>query len=104
MLTVPLQATPAQRVSVQLGGQACQITVYQKAFGLYIDLYVNDALIIGGVICENLNRIVRDLYLGFLGDLTFIDTQGDGDPEYSGLGDRYQLLYLTPEELPEGQG
>ena len=101
---VPLQALASQNVEVQLGNQICQINVYQKLFALYVDLYVNDVLIIGGVICQNLNRIVRDLYLGFVGDLCFIDNQGDTDPNYLGLGTRYSLLYLTPADLPPGVG
>jgi hypothetical protein len=101
---IPLQALPSQDVEVQLGNQICQINVYQKLRSVYLDLYVNDALIIGGVICQNLNRIVRDLYLGFVGDLCFIDNQGDTDPVYTGLGSRYNLLYLTPSDLPPGVG
>jgi hypothetical protein len=100
MQQIPLQAVPNQALTVSLSGQACQLNVYQKTYGLFIDVYINNVLIIGGVICENLNRIVRDAYLGFLGDLVFLDTQGTDDPEYSGLADRYQLIYLLPSELP----
>jgi hypothetical protein len=101
---IPLQALPSQSPEVQLGNQICQINVYQKLGAMYLDLYVNNALIIGGVICQNLNRIVRDLYLGFVGDVCFIDNQGDTDPVYTGLGTRYSLLYLTPSDLPPGVG
>ena len=94
MLIVPLQALASQTVAVQLAAQNCQINVYQKSTGLYCDLYVSGTLIIGGVICQNLNKIVRDLYLGFIGDLVFIDTQGSNDPDYTGLGGRFSLAYL----------
>lgn len=106
MQTVPLQAIPNQTLNVQLGGQACILNVYQLAFGLFMDLYVGNSLIVTGVICENLNRIVRSLYLGFSGDLCFFDTQGGSDPQdpiYTGLGARYQLVYLTPSDL-DGAG
>jgi hypothetical protein len=73
--------------------------VYQKDAGLFCDLSVNNVLIIGGVLCFNLNRIVRDLYLGFVGDLMFSDTQGTSDPLSPGLGSRYQLFYLTLTDL-----
>jgi hypothetical protein len=34
------------------------------------------------------------------GELMLIDTQGAGqDPGFSGLGDRWQLVYLDPSEL-----
>ena len=104
MQIIPLQPLPAQNFTVNLNNQPCQISVYQKLSGLYLDLQVNNALIIGGVLCQNLNRIVRSLYLGFSGDLAFIDTQGQDDPVFTGLGDRFQLAYLAPADLPNGEG
>lgn len=99
MQTIPVQAIPNQSLQVQLGGQACTIDVYQLAYGLFMDLYVGNELVVGGVICQNLNRIVRSLYLGFSGDLCFFDQQGATDPVYTGLGARYQLVYLSPSDL-----
>lgn len=99
MQLVPLQAVPNQTFQIQLAGQACTLDVYQLAFGLFVDLYVAGALVIGGVIAENLNRIVRSAYLGFGGDFVFFDTQGASDPVYTGLGGRYQLVYLEEADL-----
>lgn len=104
MLSVPLQPVSNQTLSVNLGGQSVQLNIYQKQTGLYIDVLVNNGLIIGGVICENVNRIVRDLYLGFIGDFVFVDIQGNDDPEFTGLGDRFQLIYLEAADLPTGVG
>jgi hypothetical protein len=60
----------------------------------FIDLYVNDKPIIGGVRGMNENLIVRDRYLGFIGDLAFIDTSGQkADPQVVGLGTRWLLTY-----------
>jgi len=93
-------------VQAVLGGQSARMSIYQNSTGLFIDVYVNDELIIGGVVCENENRIVRSLYLGFIGDLAFFDTAGTEDPRYakeatSGLGTRFLLLYLTPADIAE---
>lgn len=99
MLTVPLQPIESQAVTCVLGGQYCQINVYQKAYGVFLDLYINDVLIIGGVLCRNGVRTVRSVYLGFIGDLVFIDTQGSSDPQYQGIGSRYVLVYLAPSEI-----
>lgn len=96
---VPLNANPNQTLTVGLGNQACQIDVFQKGGRVFVNLYVNDALIVAGVLCENMNRIVRDAYLGFAGDLAFYDTQGTDDPNYLGLGSRFVLVYLTAAEL-----
>ncbi len=92
---VPLLATPAQTFTASLGEQRTRANIYQKAFGMFVDLYVNDVLIIGGVKAHNLTKIVRDAYLGFIGELYFFDTQGNSDPTYDGLGGRYVLIYST---------
>ncbi len=104
MLAIPLKALPNQTLQVQLANQACILRVYQLAYGLFMDVYVGGTLIIAGVICENMNRIVRSLYLGFAGDFMFFDTQGSDDPIYTGLGDRFQLVYLDKSDLPSDGG
>ena len=90
---IPLKAVASQVMSVQLGGQLCTIAVYQKSTGLYADLSVSDAPVVTGVVCEDRNPLVRGVYLGFVGDLYFVDTQGTTDPQYLGLADRYQFLW-----------
>ena len=99
MQIVPVQALPNQSLQVQVGDQAVALNIYQLAYGLFVDVYLDNALVIGGVIAENLNRIVRSTYLGLVGDFTFVDTQGATDPVYTGLGDRYQLVYLEAADL-----
>jgi hypothetical protein len=96
---VPLQPVPNQTTQTVLANQNCQLNVYQTPFGLFMDVRVNDAPIVLGVICQDMNRIVRDLYFGFIGDFAFKDTQGLGaDPTLDGLGSRFLLLYLTETE------
>lgn len=99
MIQVPLQAVPSQIIAVALGGQACQLNLYSKLGVLFMDVYVNNAVVILGVQCQNGNRIVRSLYLGFVGDLIFVDTQGSSDPVYTGLGSRFLLQYLETADL-----
>lgn len=99
MRIVPLQPLPAQVVYTMLNDQLTRLRVYQKPTGIYIDVSLNDALVIGGVICQNKNRIIRSKYLGYIGDLAFFDTQGDTDPEFSGIGTRYFLGYFDEGEI-----
>jgi hypothetical protein len=99
MQIIPLQTVPSQTVSITLNNQICQINVYQKSGTIYVDLYVDLILVIGGVACWNNNVIVRSGYLGFDGDLAFIDTQGSLDPTYPGIGDRFFLAYFTKAEV-----
>jgi hypothetical protein len=99
MLQIPTMMTPNQQLEVQLAGQNCTLRVYQKRTGLFMDVLVNGIQIIGGVLCLNQNLIVRNTYLGFIGDFTFVDTLGKTDPVYTGLGGQYLLLYLETTDL-----
>lgn len=93
---VPLITAPSQILSVELNGQSCNINVYQRTTGLYIDLGINDTLIIGGVLALDRVKIVRDGYLGFTGDIAFFDIMGMQDPDWTGLNVRYFLGYWFP--------
>ncbi|OYW21290.1 MAG: hypothetical protein B7Z52_01060 [Burkholderiales bacterium 12-64-5] len=90
---IPLIATPSQRLTVQLGQQSCVIAVRQRRTGLYLDLYVQNVAIVTGAAALNLVKIVREAYLGFTGDLFFVDTQGSNAPDFTGLGGRYVLVW-----------
>ena len=94
MKVIPLQATPSQVFSILLEGQNCEMQIFQKGVSMYMTLTVNNQTLLSTVICRNLVKIVRYGYLGFVGNLVFIDTQGDSDPTYEGLGSRYQLIYV----------
>jgi hypothetical protein len=105
MLIVPLQPIPNLTLQCQINGQACTISIVQMAYGLFMTLEVGSALIVSNVLMQNLNRIVRDAYLGFIGDFVIVDTQGTQNPDYTGLGGpnaRYQLVYLAPTDLQNG--
>lgn len=100
MQTIPIKSVPNQVLTVMLTGQLTKIELSTSSDGLmYASIYLNDAAIVTGVICQNLNRLIRDAYHGFAGDLAFYDTQGSNDPTYDGLGVRYQLTYLTAAEV-----
>lgn len=105
MQQIPLQAIPSQQLQIVLGGQSCQIAVYTRSTGLYVDVNVNGADISTGVLARNMVPLVPTVYLGFAGNIFFVDTLGLTDPTYAGLGARYQLMYLTAADyaaLPVG--
>lgn len=104
MQIVPVRATPNQILTCQLSDQPTRLSIYQKATGLYVDVFVNDSLIMAGVLCLQGIAIVRTAYLGFVGDFAFFDNQpdplaGPQDPDYTGIGDRWPLYYFLPSEL-----
>lgn len=99
MQTVSLTQEKEQTVTVTLSGQQCKIRLVQRESGLYMDLTVGDTVLFQGVPCWYANKMVRYSYLGFSGDLVFMDNQGQSDPSYDGLGTRYPLYYLEASEI-----
>ena len=95
MQILPLSAVPSQTFSVLLHYQTCLINLYQKSTGLYFDLFINNSPVIQSMLCLNEVGLVRESYLGFVGQLVFVDMQGSSDPTYDGLGSRYLLTYWT---------
>lgn len=107
MLIIPTQPVPAQTLQVILAGQNVSLLISQLETGMYITIFLdgNTVPMLAGVICQSINRIVRNSYFGFVGDLIFIDQSGaDEDPYYTGLGSRWVLAYLTADELAGADG
>lgn len=124
---VPLTEAPSQTLTTTLGGQTCSIRVYTKSVNVpnqppnaiptdpppyqnvnpvFLDLSVVPLLgsglvpVVYGVICQHANRIVRDAYLGFTGDLAFYDLVGSDDP--FGVPRRFPPYYLqSPYQLAQ---
>jgi hypothetical protein len=117
MLTIPLAAVPSQNLNAALDGQSVEINVYQlgtlSAAAIYMDLISNGAPIFTARICRGYGAqpdtvapfmLAGRGYLGFEGDFVWLDTQATAtnpaaDPEYPGLGARWQLLYLELADL-----
>jgi hypothetical protein len=120
MQTLPMAAVPSQNFSAALNGQAVTINLYQlgalAAAALYMDLIANGAVIFTGRICRAYGgepgtvapfMLSGAYYRGFEGDFVFLDTQSSAnvptaDPQYAGLGNRWQLIYLSPADLEAG--
>lgn len=98
MQNIPIQPIPSQLVKVVLGGQNVQIFIYQKDQGLFVDINSDGVDIVVGVIARDAVPIICREYMGFIGNIIFVDTQGNSDPTYSGLGSRFSLVYLTADE------
>lgn len=99
MRSISIEPVKSQTISVDLAGQQCSIRLIQRETFLYMDLTVNGNPIMQGVPCLYGNKMVRYKYLGFLGDLVFIDNAGEINPNYEGLGDRHILYYLEESEI-----
>lgn len=98
MQQIPIQPTPNQTLNCVIGGQNCTIVLSQKSEGIFVDVLVDNTRVVSNVLAHDAVPLVCRTYDGFIGNLTFVDTQGNVDPEYSGLGSRYALIYLSAEE------
>jgi hypothetical protein len=98
MKIIPLVAEPSQTLSIVLGGQNCQLAIYQKSTGVFVDVRINNAPIVLAALALDRNRIVRLDAGQFIGDLSFYDTQSVDDPDYTGFGSRFKLAYLEPQD------
>jgi hypothetical protein len=103
MQVVNVSAEKSQQFNIALAGVTCTLKLTQRSTGLFLDFWVGDAAVCLGVLCLNANKLVRYEYLrastGFTGDLFFIDTKGTDDPDWSELGTRYKLYYVSSDEL-----
>lgn len=115
MQIIPIQPIASQIIPVVLNNQQTQLNIRQQSTGLFMDVLLNNALVIGGVYCANRNLIVLSQYLGYSGDFIFVDisssvaavTNGEininvtlgTDPYYTGLGTQFLLYYLSAPDL-----
>lgn len=99
MQTIAIEPKKSQSLSITLAGQLCIIRLIQRESAIYMDLTVNGNPIMQGVPCLYGNKMVGYSYLGFKGELTFLDNEGQNDPYYEGLGGRYILYYIEENEL-----
>ena len=103
MQTIHLQTSANQTLQVILEGQNLSLRFYSRPLSdgidrLYCDMALEQQAICRG--CPCLDGVCMPLYdyLGLAGKLLFVDMEGDADPHWSGLGSRWRLIYLTPEE------
>jgi len=112
MLLIPLSAVPSQQLTASLNNQSVTISVYQRGMppnaNLYCDVSADGVPLVNCRACRAYSGstdeappflLLNARYWGFAGDFIFIDTQDDEDPQYTGLGARWQLLYFTPADL-----
>lgn len=101
MQLVPLSAVPSQQLQISLAGQSVGIRVYSLGSEglIYVDTHLNGQAISYAVLAQDVTVLVPTAsYRGFLGNLLFTDTMGTSSPQYTGLGSRWVLIYLTAAE------
>jgi hypothetical protein len=84
---------PAQKLAAHLAGKAVAVTLFQKATGLFANISMAGLPVVSGVLCRDAVPLINGAYHGFPGDLALIDTEGASDPDFTGLGSRFKLLW-----------
>ena len=100
MQGIPIASVSNQTLFTTLDAQNCQINIRQRITGVYLDLYVSGERLVSAAYGRNMTPMVVDAYLGFVGDLMWIDTLGlNQDPIWTGLGSQFVLVYLEAADL-----
>lgn len=104
MQQIPLISSDNQQLNVILANQNCTVALYERAGFFYLDLGINADYILRGILIVPGESIlpVRPV---FSGHIVMIDTLAPLDaqtqPTVAGLGDRYQLMYMTDDEYAQ---
>lgn len=101
---VNLKAIPNQLVSTVLNGKSVVIEAIQRGDFMAAKVTIDGVLKESGAICANGLDLLQNCASELQGSLSFIDTVGDSDPTYTGLGDRYQLAFVPTQESANGGG
>lgn len=104
MTEVPLIATPNQELAIELEEQDCTIQVRQLGNYTYLTLWVDSTLIVENAICMPGVAILQGYVHGFRGNFVLVDSSDSNNQQlsdYTELGSRFLLLYLTEEEINE---
>lgn len=104
MTEVPLIATPNQELAIELEEQDCTIQVRQLGNYTYLTLWIDSTLIVENAICMPGVAILQGYVHGFRGNFVLVDSSDPNNQQlsnYTELGSRFILLYLTDEEINE---
>lgn len=115
MEIITLKQEPIQTVNVTLYQQDVSIKLYQMPSMMYIDVTSDGKVLVLGIPCASFTKLIRYSYLGFQGDLFFVDYDSTAKPietvmlngveinteapNFSQLGTRFDLYYFSPDDM-----
>lgn len=98
-MTIPLDPVPSQSFQIVLDNQDCEIDLLFRGNNFFVNLIVDGTIVQQGAIVHDAVSIITRPNNIFSGAIAVIDTQGDDDPLYSGLGTRWQMVYFSTDDL-----
>ncbi|QCE34702.1 hypothetical protein FAI40_04680 [Acetobacteraceae bacterium] len=90
---IPLSPLPNQIFTLQLQNHLLKLHLYQRTYGLFLDLWIDNVLTLAGRLCLNNTFLLQDKAAPLNGDFIFIDSEGSEDPDYTELGSRFKLYF-----------
>ena len=96
---IPLDNIPNQTFEIQLGDKSCRFDFITSGLFMYMNLEVDNEAQINGAICLNNVNLIQYNEINLDGKLYFKDTQGNLDPIYYGLNDRWLLIYEVNDDI-----
>ena len=96
-MEIPLSAVPYQTVSAVVNGQNYRITVRQNGAFVYASVTVDGEKVVDNALAVARGRVIPFAQTVAQTMLYWVDTQGNDRPQYSGLGDRWKLVYEADE-------
>ncbi|MCC8367113.1 hypothetical protein J8V57_12650 [Xenorhabdus sp. PB61.4] len=85
LVEITLSPIPNQTTSFTIGTDLIDLTLESRLGNIFATVQKNGEYLVCNRICRNLSYICRWL--------VFVDIEGNTDPEYTGLGSRYKLVW-----------
>lgn len=93
MHLIPIDKQPNQKFNIRLEDKDVELEFITRGLFMYANINVQKEPLINGVICLNSVNLNQYSNTKLKGKIYFKDTQGEDDPVYSGLNDRWILIY-----------
>ena len=93
MQLIPIDKQPNQKFNIRLEDKDVELEFITRGLFMYANIMVQKEPLINGVICLNGVNLNQYPNTKLKGKIYFKDTQGEDDPVYSGLNDRWILIY-----------
>ena len=93
MYEIALEPIPYQTLSFELENKSVTVSLRQLGTSLYASLWVDTEPIFLNLRAVNGGKICHFPSSEIETDLRIIDTIGDEDPRFDGLGTRWRLVY-----------
>lgn len=98
VLEIPLRPLPGQKLFVVLNGQNCYFKVLSRRGHLFCGLTIDEAPVFDGMLCRDRLPLKQSRIQPLIGNLVFVDMDGEENPAWEGLGTRFRFIYFTDDE------